>query len=344
MKFLFGVQTEGNGHITQSIAVKQFLQSKGHEVKTAMAAKKDKKIVNFFSDEFDIVDYNGFDFAFKKGKIIIWRTIVKNIVKLPLLIKSFLKICETIKKEKPDAICNFYEPLVGLSAIFFPKIKYISFGHQYAMTTERYPKTKGFWVQKAFLKIINFITSIRAKKVALSYYNFEDKNLIVCPPILRKQAHEKSNDKENFVLVYIMNEDLVPQFILKTYNHIHKKFHLYTKNSHKIKYYPDHVKIFELDGEDFLNKMKICKAVICSGGFETSSEAVWHNKPLLMIPIPNHYEQHANCRDAFENGLANWSKDFDINLIPKQKPSNNAWFEECEKILTKAFESVSIKP
>ena len=29
MKILFGVQTEGNGHITQAIAVKQYLQSKG---------------------------------------------------------------------------------------------------------------------------------------------------------------------------------------------------------------------------------------------------------------------------------------------------------------------------
>ena len=42
MKILFGVQTEGNGHITQAIGVKQHLKNKGHDVALAFAAKKKK--------------------------------------------------------------------------------------------------------------------------------------------------------------------------------------------------------------------------------------------------------------------------------------------------------------
>ena len=134
MKILFGVQTEGNGHITQAIAVKQYLQSKNIDVSCAFAAKKKRGLAKYFSDEFNIIDYEGFDFVFDgNGKVVIWKTVLKNVFELPRLISSFINICKTIKKEKPDTIFNFYEPLVGLTAIFFPNIKYVSFGHQYAM-------------------------------------------------------------------------------------------------------------------------------------------------------------------------------------------------------------------
>ena len=48
MKILFGVQTEGNGHITQAIEVKQYLQSQGLSVTAAFADKKKKGLASYF--------------------------------------------------------------------------------------------------------------------------------------------------------------------------------------------------------------------------------------------------------------------------------------------------------
>ena len=110
MKILFGVQTEGNGHITQAIATKQYLQSQGIEVTTAFAAKKKRGLSKYFTDEFNVIEYDGFDFVFDNdGRVVIWKTIVKNTFELPRLIVSFIKICSIIQKEKPDAIL----PTVG---------------------------------------------------------------------------------------------------------------------------------------------------------------------------------------------------------------------------------------
>jgi len=189
MKILFGVQTEGNGHITQAIATKQYLQSQG-------------------------IEYDGFDFVFDSvGRVVIWKTILNNTFELPRLIVSFIKICSIIQKEKPDAIFNYYEPLVGLTALFFKNIKYVSFGHQYAMDSIIYPRINGYPVQKLFLNIINKITSIRSKIVALSYYEFNDDVMIASPPILRSESYSVSHKQEDFVLVYLMNEDMLPQLI-----------------------------------------------------------------------------------------------------------------------------------
>jgi uncharacterized protein (TIGR00661 family) len=284
MKILFGVQTEGNGHITQCIATKQYLQSQGIEVTTAFAAKKKRGLSKYFTDEFNVIDYDGFDFVFDNvGRVVIWKTILNNTFELPRLIVSFIKICVIIQKEKPDAIFNYYEPLVGLTALFFKNIKYVSFGHQYAMDSVIYPRINGYIVQKLFLSIINKITSIRAKIVALSYYEFNDATMIVSPPILRAESYNVSDKKEDFVLVYLMNEDMLPQLISQAKKYPDINIQCFTKLTKQHTELPN-LKLFNLDGKLFQEKMKVCKAVVCSGGFETSAEAIYQNKPLLMIP------------------------------------------------------------
>ena len=337
MKILFGVQTEGNGHITQCIATKQYLQSQGIEVTTAFAAKKKRGLPKYFTDEFNVIDYNGFDFVFDNvGRVVIWKTIVKNTFELPRLIVSFIKICVIIQKEKPDAIFNYYEPLVGLTALFFKNIKYVSFGHQYAMDSVIYPRINGYIVQKLFLSIINKITSIRAKIVSLSYYEFNDATMIVSPPILRAESYSISDKKEDFVLVYLMNEDMLPQLISQAKKYPDINIQCFTKLTKQYDELPN-LKLFNLDGKLFQEKMKVCKAVVCSGGFETSAEAIYQNKPLLMIPMPNHYEQHANCNDAYLNSYAIYSESIDLSKIPKYQLGNKKWFDTYQYVLQRVL-------
>lgn len=338
MKILFGVQTEGNGHITQSIAVKQYLKSKGYDVTCTFAAKKKKGLSQYFKQEFEVVEYEGFDFVFdKEGRVIIWKTFLKNVFELPRLSSSFIKICNRIRKEKPDVIFNYYEPLVGLTAIFFPHIKYVSFGHQYAMYSKMYPRIDGYYIQKLFLAIINWVTSIRAKIVALSYYEFVDSKMIVSPPILRSESYEIADYKlEDFVLVYLMNEDMLPQLIEQSKNHPELQIQCFTKLT-KQHIVPPNLQLFNLDGKLFQEKMKVCKAVVCSGGFETSAEAMYQHKPLLMVPMPNHYEQHANCADANSYYLAETNETIDLSKIPKTQVGNKVWFDQYKKVLDRVL-------
>ena len=337
MKILFGVQTEGNGHITQCIATKQYLQSQGIKVTTAFAAKKKRGLSKYFTDEFNVIDYDGFDFVFDNvGRVVIWKTIVKNTFELPRLIVSFIKICVIIQKEKPDAIFNYYEPLVGLTALFFRNIKYVSFGHQYAMDSVIYPRINGYIVQKLFLSIINKITSIRAKIVALSYYEFNDTTMIVSPPILRAESYSISDKKEDFVLVYLMNEDMLPQLISQAKKYPDINIQCFTKLTKQYDELPN-LKLFNLDGKLFQEKMKVCKSVVCSGGFETSAEAIYQNKPLLMIPMPNHYEQHVNCNDAYLSSYAIYNESIDLSKIPKYQLGNKKWFDTYQYVLQRVL-------
>ena len=338
MKVLFGVQSEGNGHMTQALCVQEYLKTRNYEIGPAFVAKKNKGLAKYFTDAFDTFEYEGFDFVFgKDGKVIIWQTFLKGCIEMPKLIYSFIKICVKIKKEKPDMIVNFYEPLVGLTAIFFRDIKYISFGHQYAMESSRYPKIDGFLFQKIFLGIINGITSIESKIVALSYYKFDSEDMIVCPPILRKESYNTSNKTENFVLVYLMNEDMVSGLVDNAALHPDLNIECFTKLTRKHQTISN-VKLYNLDGQLFQEKMKVCNAVVCSGGFETSAEAILQHKPLLMVPLPNHFEQYANCNDAKIHGFCNYNSHIDLSLIPNKQMNNDEWFNSYKEVLDEVFE------
>lgn len=335
MKIFFGIQTEGNGHITQAIAVKQFLNAKGHVVSGVLAARKKKGLIKYFTDEFDVTQYEGFDFVFdSKGRVVIWKTMIKNTWELPKLICSFVKICNIIRKEKPDVIVNYYEPLVGLTALFFPKIKYISIAHQYAMTLPAYGAVSGFPVQKLFLRILNYVTSIGAIKIALSYYEFEDKTVIVCPPILRRSSYIRSDKQEDFVLVYLMDEGMLNGLIEQAKKHSDTKIECFTKLTKEVTDCPPNLLVRQLDGYAFQERMRVCKAVVCSGGFETSAEAIYQNKPLFMVPMPNHYEQFANCTDAYLHNFALFSDTIDLDKIPTNQTGNDQWFDKYKEILS----------
>jgi len=337
MKVLFGVQSEGNGHMTQALCVQEYLKTRNYEIGPAFVAKKKKGLSKYFTDSFETYEYEGFDFVFgKDGEVIIWQTFLKGCIEMPKLIYSFIKICAKLKKEKPNVIVNFYEPLVGLTALFFRDIKYISFGHQYAMEADIYPHIKGFLFQKFFLGIINVATSIKAKIVALSYYKFTDKEFIVCPPILRKESYSKSNKPEDFVLVYLMNEDMVSQLVDNAALHPDINIECFTKLTRKHQTISN-VKLYNLDGQLFQEKMKLCSAVVCSGGFETSAEAILRHKPLLMVPLPNHFEQYANCNDAKLHGFCNFNSFIDLSLIPKSQINNDEWLLSYKDILDEVF-------
>jgi uncharacterized protein (TIGR00661 family) len=343
MKILFGTCTCGGGHLTQAIAMKEHCLKRNHTVCGVLSPKNNKNnLPEYFTKEFNVKEFKGFDFIFdSSGRVIVWKTIVKTLLDLPFLFYSFYQICEYIKKEKPDAIFNFYEPLVGLTSLFFPNIKYISIGHQYAMTTKNYPKKiDGFRIQKLFLGIINKVTSIRATRVALSYYQFMDDNNIICPPILRSQSYSKSDVKENFILVYLMSEGLLPQLINESKKYPNVKIECFSRFT-KEHIVPSNVKLFNLNGKLFQERMKVCSSVVCSGGFETSAEAMYQQKPLLMVPMPNHFEQTANCNDAVFHGLASSSQKIDLTKVPKSTIDSSKWFEMVDPILDYVFNSTN---
>ena len=58
-----------------------------------MVAKKNKGLAKYFTEQFKVIQFDGFDFVFdNNGKVIVWKSILQNTLELPRLIVSFVKI------------------------------------------------------------------------------------------------------------------------------------------------------------------------------------------------------------------------------------------------------------
>ena len=129
-----------------------------------------------------------------------------------------------------------------------------------------------------------------------------------------------------------MNEDMLPDLIKQSIQHPNLVIQCFTKLTKQFDC-PPNLTVYNLDGKLFQEKMKVCKAVICSGGFETASEAILNKKPLLMIPMPNHYEQHCNVNDAKLHGYAEWCDKIDLSKIPNNQRGNDIWFSKVNTVI-----------
>lgn len=328
MKILVGIQCEGRGHITQAIALKQMLQPCGINLNVAVVGKKDKPLPGYLSDEFNLIKIETLNFVYNKnGDLSTTKTLSSNITRLIKIVKSLIYLVKHINNEKYDIVINFYEPLVGITALF-TKSKYISIGHQYFMFSDNYPRSRYFFIQRFILGIMNKVCSIKSKIIALSYYDGKISNGVVTPPLLRNESYVTSTNTENFILVYLVNEEKIPQLIEVCKQNSNINIVCFTNLTKQVENVHN-LKVYQLNNKEFIQSMKICTGVVCTGGFETSSEAIIQNKPLLMVPTPNHYEQICNCRDAENAGFAINGTLNDIPKLLNQKNNvNRSWFNQ----------------
>lgn len=94
--------------------------------------------------------------------------------------------------------------------------------------------------------------------------------------------------------------------------------------------------IHSLDDQLFLRMMAGAKAYATTAGFESVCEAMYLQKPVLMVPT--HIEQECNAMDAIAAGASVCTDSFNLNLlhayIPYYRKSHDfeEWVRSAEPI------------
>lgn|GEM_PF-6781368 len=96
---------------------------------------------------------------------------------------------------------------------------------------------------------------------------------------------------------------------------------------------------------NFLRLMATSRAVVCSAGFESLSEAAWLGKPALAVPVEGHIEQMLNAVDMERTGLGRASGRFDLSRLDDLKVEGaherfQSWVRESDARLDQAFSRV----
>ncbi len=354
MKFLFVVQGEGRGHLTQAIAMREMLAKNGHEVVGVLVGKSNyRELPEFFSKNIHapVKRFYSPNFlpAVKDKRINIWKSVLYNLGKTGVYLSSIYFIRKQIKTLEADVVINFYELLLGLTyALLPPKVPYICIAHQYIFLHPdfKFPHEKRAEIEG--LKFFTKITCINASRLlALSIHkmeNYPELNISVVPPLLRKEVFDVTPSEGDYIHGYMLNETYADQIVKFQEEHpdVSIRFFWDRKNAEETTVINDCLSFHRLNDKLFLEYMAGCKAYATTAGFESVCEAMYLGKPVLMVPT--HIEQACNAYDASLSGAGIVAPEFDleklINYIPEYHSNKEfqTWVKQSEWYLMKEFD------
>ncbi len=326
MTYLFFVQGEGRGHLTQALTLKAKLESRGHIILAVIAGPEpDSVLPAFFEDQFKdklyrissprfVVDKNG------QG-ISITASLLRTLGLFNRYRKSLKLIKQVVTDTSPDAIINFYEPLAGLYArIWQDKRRFYSIAHQFFTEHSSFIFPKSYYSDRLSIRFYNWLVSPgHGLKIALSFTDEPDediKRIHVCPPLIRQAFKDRAPTKGNYVLAYLLNSGYSQEVISWSGSNPDVMIEAFwNKPGTEITSLSPNLIFHNLHGEKFLDKLSKCAAYASTAGFESIAEAAYLQKEILMIPTKHHFEQRCNAADAKRAGLASISDWFDLSLV-----------------------------
>lgn len=327
-KYLLVVQGEGRGHMTQALSMYDLLIEQGHTVcAVILGSSGQREIPKFFFEKIQspIIQLQSPNFVSdKKNKSIkVTKTLLYNFSKLKVFRESLKKMDDVIKEHQPDVLINFFDLLTGLYFRFYkPNLKMICIAHQYIYFHPDFEFPEGHILDRMAIKLFTRLTAKgSAKNIALSFYKMHthSDDVIVAPPLLRKEIFDLKADEQDFYLVYLVNNGYYEDIIEWHKLNPGIELHCFTDKPQTLleqyEYRSNKLQLHAINDKIFLEKMSMAKGLASSAGFESVCEAMFLGKPVLMVPIAGHFEQFCNSRDAVKAGAGVFDTNFNISKL-----------------------------
>ncbi|NHE58164.1 glycosyltransferase family protein [Cyclobacterium plantarum] len=328
MKFLFIVQGEGRGHMTQAMVMEGILRKEGHEVAAVIVgASSRRETPNYFIRAFncEVHRIQSPNFVTDKANkaIRIGATLLENLKKIRTFSNSLREINRLVQTHQPDCIINFYDMLGGIyNFCYQPSAKCIVVGHQYLSEHQEFIFAKPAGMQKLLFRINTKITAMGAfKSIALSLWEprqaFSKTNLLVWPPLIKSVVKSACPIPGDFFLIYIVNSGYAKEIFEMARNFPELKIEAFWDDKEMPeKYQPlPNLLFHQVNDLLFIEKLSQCKAYLTTAGFESIAEAMYLNKKVLMVPVKGQYEQKCNALDAERTGAGIAADTFDPLLL-----------------------------
>jgi uncharacterized protein (TIGR00661 family) len=336
----------------------QILQNSGHECLGVLTGiSKFRTLPGFFKKHFNgkITEFNSPNFIRDKENksIQIFKSIIYNIARIFLYINSIKNIHKTIQHYNPDLIISFYEPLSGLYRFFYKRrIPCISVAHQYGWKYTGYI-SGGTWPEKFAVKLLTAISAYGSDKLFCicpeDNSGIKHHRLVFIPPLIRNEVKNSFVNNHDHLTAYLLNSGYKTEIQQWHSAHPEQEIHCFIDADHN-ESSTSTLKFYSIDEKAFINSLSHCKVLIGTAGYESICEAMYLYKPVLMVPVKNHFEQQLNAT-FFENAGAGIQSDFfDIdkllNFTSEFKPANGfkEWADKCPKIIEEEIKALMTMP
>lgn len=325
MRYLFIVQGEGRGHLTQAMTLERLLVARGHEVIGIMVGKSPQRILpDFFFNNVKapVTTFESMNFlpsaANKRPDM--FKTVVFNSLELHKFFPSMHQIRDAVRKSGADVVVNFYELMAGMAYFFYEiNVPMVCIGHQYLFMHKDFGLPREKYLGSYALDLFSKMTSAGASKLlALSFNEMpadKSRKIVVVPPLLRPEVKELVPERGNYIHGYMLNSGFAEDVMAwhKEHPYVALRFFWDNHDCEKVCKIDDTLTYYQIDDKEFLHQMKDCMAYASTAGFESVCEAMYLGKPILMVP--SHIEQEINAFDAVRNGAGVSADTFELTRL-----------------------------
>lgn len=362
MKLLFIIQGEGRGHLTQAISLWQQIKGTEHEVLGFMIGSKNEAAHRNFLKGSEVPPLYFFDspnlvYNKQNSRLSLTNTLSKNLKSLGSHQKGLMTIHKTCQRLQPDLIVNFYDFLAGVYQLFYRRYapKMICVGHQYLLLHRDFKFPRHKFIDRFLINFNTRITAIGAiKMMALSFQGVPSSGKIVSvPPLLREEVKIQEIGNYQYFVAYLTSAGLLNELLEWHKAHSDKELHCFVQRSQDEEVEQLHKNFFvhRPDAQKFLKLMANCQALVTTAGFESVCEAAYFGKPVMMVPVPNHFEQSCNAFDAASSGIGLAENHFNLdsflhflNDFESPMAKFQGWINNNRHLIIQEMESVWSKP
>lgn len=354
MRYIFIVQGEGRGHMTQALTLAGLLRSRGHQiVKVLVGRSPERTLPDFFVrgigapvEQFESMNFLP---SADNRKANMVGTVLLNSLNLPSYYPSIQFIREAVRTSSADVVLNFYELMAGMTYFFHEiDVPMISIGHQYLFMHRDFGLPRHKFPASYALDFFSRLTSVGSvKHLALSFREMEDDDehdIIVVPPLLREEVYALETTDGDYLHGYMLNAGFAEDVLSWHKEHPEVPLHFFwdKRGADKVTKVDGTLSFHMIDDREFLSQMAGCHAYASTAGFESVCEAMWMGKPILMVP--SHIEQEINAFDAQRSGAGIVSDKFDLSQLLEFSetyiPNENfrKWASQASELIIKELE------
>lgn len=324
-KYIFIVQGEGRGHLTQAITLERLLTGKGHEVVKILVGKSPQRqlpefFLNGVSAPVEYFESMNFMPSASNRKADMVKTVFFNGIEMYRFFPSTQFIRDRIRESGADVVVNFYELMAGLTYFFYEvDTPMVCIGHQYLFMHKDFGLPRHKYPASVGLDFFSRMTAIGASKMlALSFRDMPadtEHGIVTVPPLLRPEVLELEPTEGDYIHGYMLNSGFSEDVLKWHSEHQEVPLRFFWDNweAGKVKKIDDTLSFYLIDDREFLKQMAGCKAYASTAGFESVCEAMWLGKPILMVP--SHIEQEINAFDACRTGAGVSCDSFNLSRL-----------------------------
>lgn len=290
MRIAYGVASEGMGHATRSQSVIDRLIRHGHSVEIFSS----DRAYDFFEKKgYRVHRVKGFHLIYEGNRLANAKSALAIVKNLPQgLLPAFRTVAHEFSRFRPHVVVSDFEfftafagKAAGIPVITANNISIID-------RTRVHVPVKGLASAKRAAIVSARLLTFNADWYVIPtffYPPIKGTHVVLTDPTVRDTIATLKPTRGKHILVYQTTPTALR--LLRMLKSVPEQFHIYGYGE---KPKEGNLTFYPFSDAAFARQLAGAKAVITGGGFSLISEALYLRKPILSVPLADHYEQIMN--------------------------------------------------